>query len=164
MAQQRTGRLIALPVVVTVVACVVGLGVGIGVGALYIASVSSDDAWGDLAGVALGLVTAAATAVLAWVVGITVAARRAFVPGRRLRAALLALALATGLAVLALVVVDAATPLLHAAGFGSGGLVVALGGFPVQLTALVVAVAAGGVLGFLLAERLDRSRVEVPPC
>lgn len=91
------------------------------------------DGWGDLVAIAVGVVLGVGAGVVAWVVGLGVAARRSFPPGRRLGVVVLTMAatvLGGGLASVVMIAVGLEGAVL------SGANVVAF---------LVVAVLACGV-------------------
>lgn len=141
-------RLVLAPLLAAVVAVVVGLVVALAAGAGWYALSDPASGLADLAAILVGLLAGAVAFLATWVVGVVLAVRHVLPPGRRLRSASLAvgLSLLAGAGVAALVFGPLADVM------ASGPVGGALGGFVAQVLLVVVAVAAGGVLGLLVAD------------
>lgn len=144
-------RLVVAPLVAAAVAVLVGAGVGVAAGATWYALTDPASGFADLAAILVGLLAAVGAFVTTWVVGLVLAVRSALPPGRRLRAALLAVGLSVVLGVGAALL--AFGPLAEAMIPVAGPLGGAVGGFVAQVLLVVAAVATGGVAALLVSGR-----------
>jgi hypothetical protein len=125
----------AWPVIVLLVAALAGLGCGAVVMFASLAASGDDNAWAELGAFVLGLLAAMVLGGVFYVVGLVLAARRAFPPGHRALPVTLALGLPVGFAALVL---------------GAGGVADALGAHLAPGAGVVAGMAAlaAGPLAF----------------